>query len=286
MSSGFSVGRQAWGAGRWIGVAAGIMAAVVVGVAARPLMRGERSALRVCADPNNLPFSDSLGRGFENRIASLIAADLREPLRYTWWPQRRGFVRNTLNAGDCDVVIGVPAGYDMVSPTQPYYQSTYVFVTRADRRLPITSLDDTILRHLRIGIHMMGDDYANSPAAVALMRRGLGGQVAGYMIYGNYDTASPPSRLIDAVASGAVDVAIAWGPLAGWAARRAAVPLTVTRVSPSIDTPFLPFVYSIAMGVRHGDTTGRALLDTELVHRRGDIRRILAGYGVPLVGGR
>jgi quinoprotein dehydrogenase-associated probable ABC transporter substrate-binding protein len=286
MSLGSRVGRRAWAAGRWLAVAAGIVVAGVAVAAARPALRNSKSAFRVCADPNNLPFSDSLGRGFENRIAALMASDFHERLYYTWWPQRRGFVRNTLNAGNCDVVIGVPAGYDMLSPTQPYYQSTYVFVTRADRHLHIASFDDTILEHLRIGIHMMGDDYANSPAAVALMRRGLGGNISGYMIYGNYDTASPPSRLIDAVAKGDVDVAIAWGPLAGWAAQRSPVPLTVTRVSPSIDTPFLPFVYSIAMGVRRGDTVRRALLDTELVHRRADIRRILAGYGVPQLGAR
>lgn len=243
------------------------------------------SPLRVCADPNNLPFSDSLQRGYENKIASLIAGDLHVPLQYDWRPQRRGFVRNTLKTGSCDVVIGVPAGYDMVSTTAPYYQSTYVFVTRTDRHLGITSFDDTTLKRLRIGIHMMGDDYANSPAAVALMRRGLGGNIVGYMIYGDYSSQSPPSRLIDAVASGAVDVAVAWGPLAGYYAKQSRVPLTVTRVSPSIDTPFLPFVYDIAMGVRRGDSTRRAVLDTELVHRAPDIRRILAAYGVPLTGG-
>src|SRR5581483_10041389 len=149
----------------------------------------------------------------------------------------------TLRAGTCDVVIGVPSSYELVQPTAPYYQSTYMFVTRHDRKLQISSFDDPRLKHLAIGVHMIGDDYANSPAAVALMRRGLGPNVRGYMIYGNYDTASPPSRLLDAVVRREIDVAVAWGPLAGYYAKRSATPLTVTRVSPSIDTPFLPFVY-------------------------------------------
>ncbi|HEX4682123.1 MAG TPA: substrate-binding domain-containing protein [Gemmatimonadaceae bacterium] len=247
--------------------------------------RATRNALRVCSDPNNLPFSDSLQQGFENRIASMLALDLHARLEYTWWPQRRGFVRNTLKAGDCDVVIGVPSGYDMVAATMPYYQSTYVFVSRADRPWHVTSFDDPALRRARIGIHMMGDDYANSPAAVALMRRGLGGNIHGYMIYGDYNEPSPPSRLLDAVVKRDVDLAVAWGPLAGYYAKHSATPLVVTPVLPRIDTPFLPFVYSISMGVRRGDSTRKSFLDSEIVRRGGDIKGLLAEYGVPLVGG-
>jgi len=262
-----------------------VMMAGFTSSAHRPSPTAQREALRVCSDPNNLPFSDSLQHGFENRIASMLASDMHARLEYTWWPQRRGFVRNTLKAGDCDVVIGVPSGYDMVAATAPYYQSTYVFVTRADAGLSPKSFDDRSLRHARIGIHMMGDDYANSPAAVALMHRGLGANIHGYMIYGNYNEPSPPSRLLDAVVRKDVDVAIAWGPLAGYYARHSAVPLVVTPVSPRIDTPFLPFVYSISMGVRRGDTTRKAFLDSEIVRRHDDIRRVLGEYGVPLVGG-
>ena len=250
-------------------------------VAATP----DAQAFRVCADPNNLPFSDSLGRGFENRIAALIARDLRQPLRYVWWPQRRGFVRNTLRAGRCDVVMGVPYGYELTARTDPYYRSTYVFVARADRKLRIRSFDDRVLRRLRIGVHLIGDDYANSPAVLALQRRGLGDRVVGYMIYGDYSRPHPPSALIDAVARGDVDVAVAWGPLAGYFAKHTATRLTITPVSPAIDLPFTQFVYDIAVGVRRGDTLRRAMLDTELARRRADIRRILAEYGVPIVDG-
>jgi len=272
-------------------IARGLAIAGGVAACAFASVRGVRAAmgpamLRVCADPNNLPFSDSLQRGFENKIASLVARDLGDSLQYRWWPQRRGFVRNTLKAKDCDVVIGVPQGYEMVSSTAPYYQSTYVFVTRAGRGAPIESFDDPRLAHMKIGVHMMGDDYANSPAAVALMRRRLGGNIVGYMIYGDYSKESPPSRLIDAVARGDVDVAVVWGPLAGYYASKSSVPLAMRPVTPAIDTPFLPFVFAISMGVRRGDSTRKAMLDSEIVHRRPQIDSILASYDVPLAGGR
>ena len=235
--------------------------------------------LRVCADPNNMPFSNERQQGFENRIASLIARDLGVPVQYTWWPERRGFVRNTLKARTCDVVMEVPASYELTEHTAPYYRSTYVFVTRADRHLAIKSFDDPALRHLRIGIHMMGDDYANSPAATALARRGLAAQIVAFMIYGDYSQPDPPARLIRAVASDSVDVAVAWGPLAGYFAKRSPVRLVLTPVLPASRE----FAFSMAMGVRHGDSTTRAVLDAELARRRADIRRILEDYGVPLV---
>ena len=111
----------------------------------------ERTAgreLRVCADPNNLPFSNSRQEGFENKLADLIAKDLKAKVRYTWWAQRRGFIRNTLNAGKCDVVMGVPSSFELALATNSYYRSTYVFVTRHDRNLRITSFDDPLLRKL------------------------------------------------------------------------------------------------------------------------------------------
>ena len=249
--------------------------------------------LRVCADPNNLPFSNDKQEGFENRIATLIAADLGVPLRYTWWPERRGFVRNTLKARICDVVMEVPSEYELTERTAPYYRSTYVFVTRADRHLAIRSFDDPALRHLRIGIHMMGDDYANSPAAAALARRGLGGQVVPFMIYGDYSEPNPPARLIRAVEEDSIDVAVAWGPLAGYFAKHSPTHLRLTPVIPTAGVQFAAqvprrardevFAYSMAMGVRHGDSTWRAILDAELTRRHDAIRKILEDYGVPLV---
>lgn len=241
------------------------------------------STLRVCADPNNLPFSNARGEGFENRLAQLIADDFGVPVRYTWWPERRGFIRNTLKAGLCDVVIGVPVNLEMVSPTSPYYRSTYVFVTRTDRHLALASLDDTVLRHLRIGVQVAGDDYSNPPAAEALAIRGLADRVVGYTLYGDYSRPNPPSTLISAVIRGDVDVAVAWGPLAGYFAKRQPVPLTMTPVQPAMDGPTRPFVFAIAAGTRHGDTTLHRRLQAALARHQADIKALLATYGVPLL---
>jgi quinoprotein dehydrogenase-associated probable ABC transporter substrate-binding protein len=239
--------------------------------------------LRVCADPNNLPFSNQQLEGFENKLADMIASETKEKLEYTWWAQRRGFFRNTLKAGDCDVVMGVPSGFEMAATTKPYYRSSYVFITRKDRSLDIRSLDDPLLRKLRIGVQMVGDDFSNTPPAHALSRRNIIQNVRGYTLYGDYSQPNPPARIIDAVAAKEVDVAIAWGPLAGYFARKSKVPLKVVPVSPQVDQPFLPFVYDISMGVRRGDQELKDQLEQILDKRRADIDRLLEQYGVPRV---
>jgi len=238
--------------------------------------------LCVCADPNNLPFSNAKEQGFENEIARLVARDLGRELRYFWWAQRRGFVRNTLNAHACDLIVGVPAGFEMALTTRPYYRSTYVFVTRKDHRLDLASLDDARLRTLRIGAHVIGDDYASLPPVQALAHRGIT-DITGYSIYGDYSQPNPPARLIEAVAGGDLDVAVAWGPMAGYFARESHVPLQIRPITPDDEPAGAPFSFSIAMGVRKGDTALKAALD-EVIERRGkEIRKILEGYGVPLV---
>jgi mxaJ protein len=239
--------------------------------------------LKVCADPNNLPFSNEHQEGFENKIAELIARDLNEKVRYTWWAQRRGFVRNTLNARECDVLIGVPSSFERASTTAPYYRSTYVFVTRRDRHLEIASFDDPILKRLTIGVQMIGDDFTNTPPAHALSQRHIVSNVRGYSVYGDYRQPNPPARIIDAVARGDVDVAVAWGPLAGYFAQHQSIPLEITPVSPQIDLPFLPFVYDISMGVRRGDNALRERLNAIIAQRRAEIDEILKQYGVPRV---
>lgn len=239
--------------------------------------------LGVCADPNNLPFSNQRGEGFENKLAELVAHDFGATVRYTWLPQRRGFVRNTLRAGRCDVIMGVPSSFELARPTNPYYRSTYVFVYRRDRHLKIRSFDDPALKHLRIGVHVIGDDYANVPPVAALAQRHIVRNVVGYTIYGDYSQPNPPARLIDAVAHGDVDVAIAWGPLAGYFASRESVALEIVPVSPQIDLPFLPFVFDISMAVRRGDDSLRTRLDAFLERHEPEIRRLLEEYGVPLL---
>jgi mxaJ protein len=239
------------------------------------------AALRVCADPNNLPFSNDRLEGFENRLASLVAADLGLPLEYTWWAQRRGFLRSTLNAGLCDVVIGLPTSVEMALTTRPYYRSTYVFVTRQGGAPQPESFDDPSLRQLRIGVPLVGDDGANAPPAHALSRRGIIRNVVGYSVYGDYRSDSPPSQIIKSVAAGDIDVAIAWGPLAGYFAARQPVALDVAPVAPQIDLPFLPFVFDISMAVRRGAGDLHARLEQVLERRRPEIDAILADFHVP-----
>jgi mxaJ protein len=253
-------------------------------VAAQPRFERPAGVLRVCADPNNLPFSNKHGEGFENKIAELLAADLHERLEYTWWAQRRGFFRNTLKAGACDVVIGVPSSFELAATTAPYYRSTYVFVYRKDKGLSVASFDDPVLRDVKVGVQLVGDDGANTPPAHALTARGIVENVRGYTLYGDYKQPNPPARIVEAVERGDVDVAVVWGPLAGYFARRQRVPLAVVPVSPQFDLPFLPFVYDISMGVRRGDEELRRRLDSFLERRRPEVERILDEYGVPRAG--
>jgi mxaJ protein len=242
---------------------------------------GPSRVLRVCADPNNLPFSNERLEGFENRIASLVGDELEARVEYVWWAQRRGFVRNTLREGLCDAVIGVPASFEMTRTTAPYYRSSYVFVTRQGTHQP-SSFDDPYLATATIGVHLIGDDFANSPPAHALSARGLIDNVRGYSVYGDYKRPNPPAELIRAVADGGIDVAVAWGPLAGFFARSSPVPLQITRVRPDEEPPF-PFVFDMAMGVARSNEALQRELDRVIATRRPDIESILRDYGVPLV---
>ncbi len=256
-----------------------IAAALLVGSCAKP--ENQKRVLRVCSDPNNLPFSNEREEGFENRIADLVARDLGARLEYSWFAQRRGFVRNTLNAGTCDLIMGVPSNYELVATTRPYYRSTYVFVTRKDRNLNIASLDDPALRRLQIGVHVIGDDYANPPPLHALGRRKITTNVSGYSIFGDYSKPNPPARLVEAVAHSEVDVAVVWGPFAGYFGKKQSTPLRITPVLPEIDPPSLPFAFDIAMGVRRGEDDFRKELEHVLDRQEASINEILDQYGVP-----
>jgi quinoprotein dehydrogenase-associated probable ABC transporter substrate-binding protein len=237
--------------------------------------------LRVCADPNNLPFSNQQEEGFENRIAELVADELDAELAYTWWAQRRGFVRSTLRAGACDLVIGVPADYELVETTSAYYRSGYVYVYRADRGLDLRSMRDPRLRKLRIGVHLIGDDGVNPPPAHALSEQGIVGNVVGYMIYGDYREPNPPARIVEAVASGELDLAAVWGPIGGYFAKHASVPLVAVPITDTAGFAPLRFEFGIAMGVRQGEHAFRDELNGVLERRRQDVHRLLDAYGVP-----
>lgn len=247
------------------------------------LVAAETDDFKVCSDPNNLPFSNADGAGFENKLAELVARELREHVTYTWWAQRRGFVRNTLNAGLCDVVIGVPVDYALVEATRPYYRSSYVFVSRADRNLDVVSIKDPRLKDLKIGVHLIGSDGTNTPPGQALGQRNIVRNVVGYMIYGDYREPNPPVRLIEAVEKGDIDLAAAWGPLAGYAAKISAVPLTLVPITDTEDFAPLRFQFDIAMGVRKGDHGLKVRLDDIIMRKQPEIRALLASYGVPTI---
>ena len=239
--------------------------------------------LRVCADPNNLPFSDRAGEGFENHIAELLARDLHAKVEYTWWAQRRGYARNTVKADHCDLWPGVAAGVESLDTTRPYYRSSYVFVSRADRDLDIGSFDDPRLRALTIGVQMIGNDATNTPPTHALARRGIIDNVRGYMVYGHYDRPDPEAPIVRAVANGDVDVALVWGPLAGYFAKHSPVPLRLVAVHPQYDGSDWPMAFDVSVGVRRGDAALKREIEAALDREHAAIERILDRYGVPRV---
>jgi mxaJ protein len=250
---------------------------------AAPSEHARVGELRVCADPNNLPFSNDRREGFENAIAEVLARDLGWRLTYHWLPQRRGFLRNSLRAGLCDVVMALPAGSDMAATTQPYYRSTYVFISRADRRLQLGSMDSPLLKTLRIGVQLTGDDYNNPPAAQALASRHLIANVRGYTVYGDYSKPEPQREIVDAVARGDLDTAVVWGPVAGYFAAREPVPMSLSAVAPAIDRQAGPFVFDISLAVRRQDTQLHQMLELALARERDAMDEILRAFGVPLV---
>ena len=242
-----------------------------------------KKQLRVCADPENLPFSNEKLEGFENKIAELLAKEFGASLSYVWWGQRRGFIRNTMNAtlmeARCDVVIGVPLGYDLVQTTKPYYRSTYVFVYPKGKGVQIKSLDDPILKKIKIGVHLLGDDYTNPPPVHELAKRGIVGNVVGFDTF--YSAENPPGRIVDAVTTGKVGVAIVWGPAAGYFVKNQNIPLEIVPI-PSGKSD-LPFAFDISMGVRPGDSALRGQLENVIDRRKMEIQKILKDYGVPLL---
>jgi mxaJ protein len=242
----------------------------------------QKHNLRVCADPQNMPFTNQKREGFDNKIADVIARELGDSVSYAWWPSRRGYLRNTLSAGTCDLVIGVPIGFDPVATSKPYYRSTYYIVSRTDKKLGITSLDDAHLKKLRIGVNLLDGDYTNTPPAHALSAHGITGRgVVGFP--GFYDDEHHPGEIIDSLAKGYIDVALVWGPIAGYFAKKSGVPMTLTAL-PDSDSVDLPFAYAVAIGTRRSDRELRSLIDSILVRKKPEIDRILMEYNVPTLG--
>jgi mxaJ protein len=242
-----------------------------------------RRTLVVCADPNNLPFSNRARQGFENKLIELLAKDMGARVRYVWWAQRRGYVRNTLNEEKCDIWPGVATGVGKLATTHAYYRSTYMFVTRADKPLAALTLDDERLRSLSIGVQMIGDNAMNTPPAHSLARRGLTQNVRGFMLYGDYTKPNPPAAIIQAVVKGEIQVALAWGPLAGYFAGQSTVPLRLEPITPVVDAQHWPMTYGISIGVRNTDMKLRERLDSLLSLEKNRIASILDSYHIPQV---
>lgn len=239
--------------------------------------------LRVCADQNNLPFSKSDGSGFENRIAAIVADEMGARVQYTWHAQRRGFIRTTLNSGLCDVVMGVPSSLHMLKPTRPYYRSSYVFVQRAGAP-PISSFNDPRLKTLRIGVQLIGNDGVNTPPVHDLTRRGIVNNVHGFLVQNDYSMDTPQAPIVDAVAKGNIDVAIMWGPTAGYFAKMQPVALKITPILLDPSALDLGLTYEISMGVRKDDMALLEELNHAISARKSQIDAVLDAYGVPRVG--
>jgi len=235
--------------------------------------------LRVCNDPDNMPFSNQKEEGFENKIAQLIAKDWKAKLDYVWYPTRRGYFR-ILNGMYCDLIIQAPGGLDMAGTTTPYYRSGYVFVTRQDGKLAdIKSLADPRLKKARIGVTLLPSDE-QLPPTMALSHYGVVGNLHGY--HGWYNDDDRPEDIVNAVANDSVDVAIVWGPLAGYFAKRSKVPLKITPLGERDSLADVPFRYNIAMAVRRSDKELRDSLERTLKEKAPEIQAVLKEYGIPM----
>jgi mxaJ protein len=241
----------------------------------------EPGLIRVCADPDNMPSSNDKGEGYENKIAELVAKELKSKLSYVWYPTRRGYFR-ILNGMYCDMAVEAPAGLDMAGATKPYFRSGYVFVTRKGSGLEnINSLADPRLKKAKIGVNTYTSDGVNSPPAMALSRYGVVGNLTGYNTF--YSDQARPEDIIKGVTNKDVDIAIAWGPLAGYFAKQSAVPLVLNPLPARDSLSDIPLQYNIGIAVRRRDKEFRDSLQAVLDRRRPEIEGILKQYNVPLL---
>lgn len=269
---------------RGLALAAGLLAgAVATGSELRSAAAAtgevvDRSKLRVCADPGNLPYSNDKGEGFENKIAELIAADLGVPLEYTWFPQTIGFVRQTLAAKRCDLIIGVATTNELMQNTNPYYRSGYVIVHRADVPVAGGRLEDPAFKELRLGLQ------PRTPVATLAARHGLLTRAKSYKLIVDTRLEKPAREMVEDVARGEIDAALAWGPLAGYWVKELAPDLVLTPLAPDPGHERLDF--RVSMGIRYNEPDWKHLLNGLLEQHKADIQAILMDYGVPLLDDR
>jgi quinoprotein dehydrogenase-associated probable ABC transporter substrate-binding protein len=234
--------------------------------------------LRVCADPHNLPFSTDKGEGFENKLAELMAAQLGKGLAYAWYPQAPGFVRNTLAAYKCDVLMGIPQGDDLVQVTNPYYRTAYALVVKADSDLKgVDTISDPRLKGKRIGI------VAGTPPADNMAVNGLMANAKPYPLVVDTRVDSSAAAMMHDLAAGEIDAGILWGPMAGYYARSAGAEVAVVPLVKEKSGPRL--AYYIAMGVRFADQEWKRLLNRKIAENQDAINKLLRSFGVPLLDG-
>lgn len=233
---------------------------------------------RVCADPRDLPFSDTAGNGFENKIAAMFAAKLNEPVSYTYYPQVIGFVRNTLNALRCDVVMGTAQGDDLVQTTNPYYRTTYVLVVRPGTGLDdVDSLEDPRLKGKHLGV------IAGTPPATLLARNGLMAGAEPFPLTVDTRVDAPSKAMVDEIAAGKLDGGVLWGPIGGYYAKQAGKQLLVL---PLLKEQGTTMIFRISMGVRHSDQNWKRTLNKLIAENQDAINKVLIDYGVPLLDGQ
>lgn len=237
-----------------------------------------RSELRVCADPSNLPYSNQAKEGFENKIAEIIGADLQLPVSYVWFPQVMGFVRNTLRARECDLVMGAVSGDGIMDSTNPYYHTGYMIVTRTADGIKATSVGDPALAGKRFGV------IAATPPTDLLLRHGLMDRVRAYSLRVDTRVSNPARAMLQDLVDNQIDVALVWGPPAGFAITRESLPLTAAFIQPEPDAPRLD--YRIAMGVRANEPEWRRRINQAIERNRPKIAAVIAEYGVPLMDAR
>ena len=239
----------------------------------------DRSALRVCADPANLPFSNDKGEGFENRLAELIAEKLSVPVLYTWFPQATGFIRNTLRARKCDLVMGYAQGHELVQNTNHYYRSAYVLLFRADSDLNgVESLDDPRLKDKRIGI------IAGTPPATIMALNGLIGKAKPYQLVVDRRVSSPAEEMVREIVGGGLDAGVLWGPIGGYYAKRNGAKLTVVPLTKETRGPRM--AYRITMGIRPNEPEWKRELNRLIAAHQDEINAILLDFGVPILDER
>ena len=235
----------------------------------------DRSALKVCADPNNLPFSNEKKEGFENKIAEVMGTALRLKVEYTWFPQVIGFVRNTLQAHRCDLVMGTVAGDDIMQTTNPYYYTTYVMLYRSDKRLALERLQDPRLASLRLGV------VGATPPSDLLVRHDLMSHAKPYQLTVDTRAESPTHQMVQDIVDGTIDVGFLWGPIAGYYRKHDELPLNLV---PLKDEPGAARMkYHIAMGVRGNEPEWRRRVNAVILKQQPQITAILRDYGVPLL---